>query len=185
MCPPNQQPQEGNWSDKFLGIFESGNFWDVTIRVDNREMRLHSQILMAQSPVFATMFTSQFKERATRTVEIDDVNFETATHFFKFLYTGVSSVSSFSESVELFKMAHKYQVVLLENQMVENIKNQISKDNCLEVFVLATTFNCTALRDAALKIAARTKLCELQQDPSYRELDSDDIRCFLEGMMSE
>eukprot|EP01068_Selenidium_serpulae_P016348 Selendium_serpulae@DN6287_c3_g1_i4.p1 len=70
--------------------------------------------------------------------------------------------------------------------MVENIKSQLSKDNCLDVFMLATTStNCTALRDAALKIAARTKLCELQQDPSYRELDSDDIRCFLEGMMSE
>eukprot|EP01068_Selenidium_serpulae_P001912 Selendium_serpulae@DN2033_c1_g1_i1.p1 len=156
-----------------LTMFESGgDFSDVVVRVGNREMHLHSQILMGRSPMFRAMFKSEFKEKINRVVEIDDFGFDTATHFFKFLYACVLSVLSFSECVELFKMAHKYQVTSLETRMKERIIKQLSKDNWLEVLKLATDFSCKALREAALRIPARgLSLVDLQQDPRFMELD--------------
>eukprot|EP01068_Selenidium_serpulae_P017123 Selendium_serpulae@DN6351_c0_g3_i1.p1 len=180
MC---QQLQDGNLSADFLEIFHSGRFSDVDVRLGNREMHLHSLILMTRSPVFATMFTGQFKERANRTVEIDDVNFETAIHFFKFLYSGVSSVSSFSECVELFKVANKYAVTCLENKMKDQIIEHLSQDNCLEALLFVTDFNCEALRDAALNIASRH--VTLTEDPRFVELNKDTMRCLLEVPSAE
>eukprot|EP01068_Selenidium_serpulae_P014902 Selendium_serpulae@DN6157_c7_g1_i4.p1 len=78
-------------------------------------------------------------------------------------------------------MANKYLVKSLENTIVEQIKKQLSEANCLEVFLWATASNCTALREAALTIAAHMKLCDLQQDPRYSELDREDMKSLNEA----
>eukprot|EP01068_Selenidium_serpulae_P017962 Selendium_serpulae@DN6423_c3_g2_i1.p1 len=176
MCP---QLQDGNLSADFLDIFLSGRFSDVVIRLGHREMHLHSLVLMTRSPVFATIF----KEHANCDVEIDDVNFETATHFFKFLYSGVTTISTFSECVELFKVAKKYGVTCLEKRMKDQIIEYLSTDNCLEALLLANDYNSGAIRDAALNIASGH--VTVTDDPRFMELDKDTMRCLFEVASAE
>eukprot|EP01068_Selenidium_serpulae_P001911 Selendium_serpulae@DN2033_c0_g1_i1.p1 len=111
------------------------------------------------------MFTSQFKEDVDRVVEIDDFSFDTATHFFKFLYACVLEELSFSECVELFKMANMYQVTSLESRTKERMIKLLSKDNLHEALDLATDFDFFELRAAASKLSARL----LEQDAKRAE----------------
>eukprot|EP01068_Selenidium_serpulae_P017949 Selendium_serpulae@DN6423_c1_g1_i2.p1 len=187
MDASNLSAQYKELSRHFLTMFENGAaFSDVVVRVGKREMHLHSQILVARCSVFSTMFTSGFKETINRIVEIDDFGFDTATHFFKFLYTCAISVLSSSECLELFKMANKYQVTSLESRMKEVIVEQLSTDNWLEVLKVATDVDCQELRDAAMRIPARgLSLVHLQQDPRFMELDGDAMRCLLAATITE
>eukprot|EP01068_Selenidium_serpulae_P004721 Selendium_serpulae@DN3719_c0_g1_i1.p1 len=175
MSPPDQLTRDDNWS-----VSDSGTVSDVVVRVKDNEMRLHSHILAAGSPVLKTLFETKINKQATREVNIEDCNFETATHLFKFLYTGACSAFLFPECVEVLKVANKYQVELLEKQMATKIERQVTKANCLEVLMLGTAFDCAALREASLKIASRVKLAELKAIPQYKALDRDATRSLYE-----
>eukprot|EP01068_Selenidium_serpulae_P004722 Selendium_serpulae@DN3719_c0_g1_i2.p1 len=179
MSPPDQLTRDDNWS-----VSDSGTVSDVVVRVKDNEMRLHSHILAAGSPVLKTLFETKINKQATREVNIEDCNFETATHLFKFLYTGACSAFLFPECVEVLKVANKYQVELLEKQMATKIERQVTKANCLEVLMLGSALKCAALREASLEIASHVTLAELKAIPQYKALDRDAIKSLYEAVMT-
>eukprot|EP01068_Selenidium_serpulae_P001014 Selendium_serpulae@DN11789_c0_g1_i1.p1 len=185
MCPSDRQADIQKFLKGLLKMFKSGICADVVVRLGNREMRLHSPLLVAQSPAFEVMFSDRFIESTNRNMTIEDFDFQTAEHFFKFFYTGGTSVTLFSECAELLKMANKYQVTVLEDIVRERIIGQLSTENCLHVLMLGTTLNYTALRDAALKVAASMKLLDIKQDQRYGQLDKADLTFLLEAVATE
>jgi len=99
---------------------------DVTSRMTDVEIivgldepisfQAHRFILSARSPVFKTMLNNAFEEARTGTVRIIDVDPDTFYHFFKFLYTGLLTISDDQHLKEnLFALADKYDVVTLMN----------------------------------------------------------------------
>eukprot|EP01068_Selenidium_serpulae_P010608 Selendium_serpulae@DN5500_c1_g1_i1.p1 len=181
------QIQDGNLSADFLEILNTGRFSDVVVKLDNRQMHLHSLILMTRSRFFALMFSSQFEESiigedAKRTVELEDISYETATQFFNFLYTGVSSAASIDECLELLEVANRYQVGPLYNKMAAQIESQLSSGNCLDVLDLATKVRNDALRDAALKTATQTEVADLEAQPIFYQLNGDAMKLLTDAM---
>jgi len=75
----------------FSKILEEDKFSDVLLKVTlGREttFRCHKAILAARSPVFDAMFSGDFIENTTNTVEIKDIHANTMKHFLDFLYAG-------------------------------------------------------------------------------------------------
>ena len=83
---------------------------DVELLVDNSSFYAHRALLSARSPVFAAMFRSDMEESRTGRVFISDVDPETFTHFFRFLYEGEMKSWDRAMKRKLFALADRYEV---------------------------------------------------------------------------
>jgi len=128
----------------------------VVFVVDDKEFHLHKTILAARSPVFATLFQSDFVEVRQNKVVLKDENIS-AEHFEQFLafiYSG--KVPTLGENaLELFYMADKvsewkplrkylilfvfikYQIELLKSICEKDLGNNLTVESVIDVLLLA------------------------------------------------
>ncbi|KAI8689635.1 BTB domain-containing protein [Fusarium sp. Ph1] len=72
-------------------LLHSEKFSDMTIRCGGREFKAHRAIICTQSSFFDRALSSNFKEAASRVVELPDDDPDVLERFLEFLYTGAYS----------------------------------------------------------------------------------------------
>ncbi|KAI8723182.1 BTB domain-containing protein [Fusarium sp. LHS14.1] len=72
-------------------LLHSEKFSDMTIRCGGREFKAHRAIVCTQSTFFDRALSSNFKEAASRVVELPDDDPDVLERFLEFLYTGAYS----------------------------------------------------------------------------------------------
>ncbi|EEU40679.1 uncharacterized protein NECHADRAFT_33838 [Fusarium vanettenii 77-13-4] len=72
-------------------LLRSEKFSDMTIRCGGREFKAHRAIVCTQSTFFDRALSSNFKEAASRVVELPDDDPDVLERFLEFLYTGAYS----------------------------------------------------------------------------------------------
>eukprot|EP01068_Selenidium_serpulae_P018793 Selendium_serpulae@DN6488_c0_g1_i10.p1 len=143
---PPRDPLEG-LAEQLGDLFESSELSDMVLRVEGRDLRVHSAILAAHSPVFRTMFQSGFAEKTTRVVEMKDTDFDTAQRFCRFLYTGSLDKldeASTDEVLSLLKLAKIYDVVVLQDNLVDPLIEKLSSADARRRFVKSGTLHSSA-----------------------------------------
>ncbi|KAH9363617.1 hypothetical protein HPB48_004138 [Haemaphysalis longicornis] len=63
-------------SEDYNRLFESEQFGDVVFKLDDFELRAHKAILVARSPVFASMFEHEMVESIQSQVDVTDIDHE-------------------------------------------------------------------------------------------------------------
>ena len=99
---------------------------DVSLTVDEREIRAHRIVLAACSPYFEAMFLVEFSY--TSRINITQTN----------VYS-------------LFEAAELLQFPGVRNACFRFFKNQMNKSNCIRTWLFAESHNCTELINASLK----------------------------------
>jgi len=159
MSSPNTSAVEPKitWSQKFTDfglILESGE-----------EIKCHKFVLAQNSEVFEAMLTSDMKESKTSQAKVDQFSKETVISFLEYLYTGTvldaiaktmalirNSLNAnkymykrpFDEeklTLELLSMAHMYRVKDLEMDCAQHLKETISDDNVMYIWMEAEKCN--------------------------------------------
>lgn len=110
---------------------------DVIIKVKGQEFLAHRTILTARSPVFASTFKNDMKEKATGMVEIEDCDPSSFSDFLCFLYCGNVENISTENVFNLFTAADKYDVQDLRSQCVEFMKKNLTVDTFCYTVTLA------------------------------------------------
>ncbi|KAJ4327196.1 Kelch-like protein 10 [Fusarium piperis] len=72
-------------------LLQSEKFSDMTIRCGGRDFKAHRAVVCTQSSFFDRALSSNFKEAASRVVELPDDDPEVLERFLEFLYTGTYS----------------------------------------------------------------------------------------------
>jgi len=153
MSSPNTSAVEPKitWSQKFTDfglILESGE-----------EIKCHKFVLAQNSEVFEAMLTSDMKESKTSQAKVSQFSKETVISFLEYLYTETvtdaktvalirNSLNAnkyiykrpFDEeklNLELLSMAHMYQVKDLEMDCAQHLKETISDDNVMDIWMEA------------------------------------------------
>ena len=139
------------WSQKLTDfglILESGE-----------EIKCHKFVLAQNSEVFEAMLTSDMKESKTSQAKVSQFSKETVISFLEYLYTETvtdaktvalirNSLNAkkyiykrpFDEeklTLELLSMAHMYQVKDLEMDCAQHLKETISDDNVMDIWMEA------------------------------------------------
>ncbi|KAH7970457.1 hypothetical protein HPB49_007474 [Dermacentor silvarum] len=154
-------------------LLESSTFGDVEIRVGQRKLRAHGDLLGRLSPVFAAMLTGGTTEAVNRVVVIEDLSYEAVRQLLEFLYAGTLSGIS-QGAVDLYVAADKYGVASVKAACARQLSNALAPDNAVRVFELAVRHSDKELcRDAARFIDAH--LPEVQASDAWEALLRDDL----------
>lgn len=108
---------QGMQSD-FRNMFLQSEFGDVSIFVANKTLRVHKDILIMRCPVFAAMFSQEWREKTTQTVTINGFDYKTILAMIEFIYYGgadddANHNEEEADPAELLKAAHMYQLNVL------------------------------------------------------------------------
>lgn len=135
-----------NLKDIFLG--EQGS--DAILKVENLDFKVHKTILIARSPVFASMFKDDTKENITGTVEITDCTAAAFEAFLLYLYTASTDTMSQDNVFDLYYAADKYQVNDLKIECIEYMANNLSAENFCAVITFSLKHNESELQEIAI-----------------------------------
>ena len=110
---------------------------DIVIKAQGQEFPAHKTILAARSPVLASTFRNDMREKATGVLDIVDCDPSSLSDFLCFLYCGDTEVISSENVFSLYAAADKYDVQDLREQCVKIMKQNLSVDTFGDIITLA------------------------------------------------
>lgn len=149
----------------FKELFLKKEDCDVIIKVKGQEFPAHRAILRARSPVFASTYRYDTKEKETGIIDIEDCEPFSFSDFLCFLYCGDMDIVSVENVFSLFTAADKYDVEDLRAKCVAFMKENLSVETFCDTITLALQHSETELvtlatnffNKHALKIAKTIK----------------------------
>ena len=124
-------------SENLKQVFLDGLMSDAVLKVENREFNVHKVILVARSPVFASMFTHDLAEKNTNIVDIPDCAAESFEIFLHYLYSGNVETLSASNVYDVYYAADKYRVDDLKKMCVKFMTKNISVETFSDIIALS------------------------------------------------
>lgn len=118
-------------------LFRQKEDCDVIIKVKGVEFPAHRIILKARSPVLASTFRTDMKEKATGVVDVEDCDPSTFSDFLSFLYCGELDSLSEDNVFSLFTTADKYDIADLRTVCLKYMKENLSVDTFCDTITLA------------------------------------------------
>ena len=119
---------------------ESADLTLVLVCSDGGEVKVHRSILSARSPTFYAMMESDMKEKRSGRIELKDFEKNIVESMVQFIYTAKID-EKFEDFVDLMKIGHKYMIKSLVEECSKKIARGISKENVLELGVMADTYS--------------------------------------------
>lgn len=116
-----------------------------------QEFPAHRAILRARSPVFASTFRHDTKEKITGVVDIEDCESSAFSDFLCFLYWGDSDIISIENVYSLFTLGDKYDVLDLREKCVEFMEENLSAETFCDTITVALLHSETELITLATK----------------------------------
>ncbi|KAL5289404.1 SPOPL.2 family protein [Megaselia abdita] len=132
-------------SNDFSNLFESKQYTDTTLVVDDGEFNVHRGILAARSPVFSAMFERTMKEGLSGTAVIEDIDKEVLNELLYFIYTGkVKNLKEYGPG--LLVASDKYNIPMLKEICEEFLANNLTLEMACECLILADIHSCETLK---------------------------------------
>ncbi|CAL8085337.1 unnamed protein product [Orchesella dallaii] len=169
-------------------IFQNSIHSDVSIVAANRTIiPSHKCFLATHSSVLKAMLENNFQESKSNEIIMDDVSEEGVKALLEYIYTWeiTEAVRSSKVAVELFQVAHKYDIKQLEEKLARMILQRGNKwfqvDATIDLFRFARKIEANSgdLKDKAVQ-ALRTKREELMKSNGFKKLFTDDWETSME-----
>ncbi|XP_035210637.1 speckle-type POZ protein B-like [Stegodyphus dumicola] len=122
----------------FKSLYKSGMLSDISIIVGDKTFPEHKCVLCARSSVFARMLQTGMIESERNSVEISDVDPQIMDEFLLFMYTGNMEKSLDETAEELYAVADKYDVPVLQKKCSSFLKSNLSVGNVCRIVQLAS-----------------------------------------------
>ena len=118
-----------------LFLSDSG---DIVVKCENKQIKVHSFLISARSPVFARMFQTGMKEQQDRVVELKDDTYDDIRRLLFYMYTGlfedildVLTLDHYVKIKRLLIVADKYEVLKLAFYIGSEIA--LNEENAVEL----------------------------------------------------
>uniref|UniRef100_A0A914R3G9 BTB domain-containing protein n=1 Tax=Panagrolaimus davidi TaxID=227884 RepID=A0A914R3G9_9BILA len=118
------------WMKNLCNIWNIGFEDFAIVTSDGKELKVHKNVLAAQSPVFAAMLKPHTKESMEGKVVIPDFSSEIVEKSIKLCYNhDFDPDTSIDEAFILFKFAEKYDMELLKDDLQDYVADKINVSN--------------------------------------------------------
>ncbi|XP_074099182.1 speckle-type POZ protein-like [Cotesia typhae] len=122
-------------ADDFQQLLESKIGSDVLLNVGDQKIYAHKSILIARSPVFASILINGIDDKKNE-LTISDFSPEIIEKMLQFIYTD-QIIDLDSDAKDLLQIADKYQLQALKELCEESLCKSITIDNAVDIMVLA------------------------------------------------
>lgn len=141
---PRDDDNESETSDNdydVSALYADDDFKDFTFYVDDKKFKVHKCVFACASPVFKTMFTCGLDETKLNSARVDDCDPDIFERLIKFVYTGKPPEDLRSISMELYELAHRYDIPNLLKICLQDIKMiQIDDGNAFGIYAFSIKF---------------------------------------------
>lgn len=145
----HQQEHHQQLTAKLSGFKDRGEFNDLTIKVGEKEFKVHKAILAALSSVFRQNFLNGDEITEKPFTKVKKLNEESFGSFLDFFYTG--KVDDNVNALEVFELAIVFEVSILKEICFEKILTILSEANALDAFNIGSVYGFNQLKLAAFK----------------------------------
>lgn len=108
---------------------------DVEIKTTTGTIPCNSFLLSSRSYVFTAMFASGMKEAVSKTVTIDDFNYDTIRNMIHYLHGQDLAKNDYDN--ELLKIADKYNIQRLKLECELRFTEELDLDNVVKIWILS------------------------------------------------
>lgn len=117
---------------------------DLVLSVKDRKFHVHRTLLTVASQVFERMFTSDFKEKSAREIELPEKKAGDIEQLLNFIYPDKDFILSKENCFSLFKLANEYQIERLMEECQKFLSDWsdrgMGEDEAMEATVLSQMF---------------------------------------------
>ncbi|KAL3998449.1 Protein maternal effect lethal 26 [Acanthocheilonema viteae] len=145
---------EQQLTEDYLKMLKDNVLTDFTIKVSEREIRVHRAILAARSPVFAAMLRHEdTNEAKTGVMVIEDLEYDTVTEMLNFIYCGrcLRDVNEFAFASDLLIAADKYRLEELKSHCEKALIQALTFENVCELLIISDIYSAPRLRHRAVE----------------------------------
>ena len=168
---------------------------DVVLVVEGEKLHVHRAVLVLCSPVFETMFTSDFQEKEKKEIPLHGKKANEVKELLQVIYPTVERKPPDEIKEEncryLLSLAHEYQMAAItqrcEDFIVKIMKESFSakKDpDIIAELVFAQKYNLKKLKHASIELAQSVTLPELKKQKGYNDIDPKSLQEIMEGMIT-
>ncbi|GBN70328.1 TD and POZ domain-containing protein 3 [Araneus ventricosus] len=141
--------------DDWISLFNEGIACDTELKTTTETFRVHKAVLIARSPVFKSMFTTDMAEKASNCVEIDDLDDDTVRRMLKFMYSDTLDNLGYESAKNLYFSSDKYDIVSLRYRCSNFLKQNFLQSKCCEILLLADKHEDTDLKNVVKDYIAK------------------------------
>ncbi|XP_059486767.1 kelch-like protein 40b [Neocloeon triangulifer] len=174
--------RSGDRDTDFLCLFETGSFYDCSIKVEKRRFRCHKIILIMSSPVFERMLCGDFAEStkgADDEIAIDSISADAFDKAMRFLYGNkIYFENSINLTIEIFRFAHKWQISKLFRVASDILQKKLDATNVLQILKMHHSLGVTAGLDKCWKII-QEQTVEVLSSAGWLECSSETVKTIL------
>lgn len=131
-------------------MLEDGIHADLTINTSDGSLMAHKAILSASSPVFASMFVHNLKEKESSTIDIEDMSLESCLALLSYIYGNIKQGEFWKHRLSLLGAANKYDISDLKECCEESLLEDINSSNVLERLQEAWLYQLDKLKKGCL-----------------------------------
>ncbi len=143
-------------------------FTDLVLKVEGKDFYCHRAILIAISPYFRAMLTSDMKESIEEEVTLHDLNAENFKRLLDFVYTCRLYLND-ENAQEIMELACFLQLLPAISACGLYLKDQLATSNCLGILNFAYMYSCSELYDDATNFALE-HFSEVITSDEYQDL---------------
>ena len=127
----------------------NGENHDLILKVGDKELKAHKDVLRTRSQVFKSMLSHDMKEKNSGIIDIPDCDAEAMEQFLCYIYTGKVDLLNQNNMLKLYYIADKYDMKGLKGKCCAFIKKSLSDANVCEVIELALNHSDSGLLEHA------------------------------------
>lgn len=133
---------------------------DVTLVVEGQKIHVNKSVLSEHSPVFDTMFKSQFKESTAKEIPLEDKKADDVVEFLTCFYPKMKHPVTAENVLQVLPIAHEYQSPLVtdcEDLMIAMCKpdKRLTVNTLLDYILVGEKYGLTRFLEAVVEFCAR------------------------------
>lgn len=126
-------------------VLLEGQNHDLILKVGDKELRAHQDVLKARSQIFDSMLSHDMIEKNSGVINIPDCDPQAMELFLSYIYCGKVEMLNESNMFGLYYIADKYDKEDLKEECCEFIKKSLSPTNTCKTILLALNHSDTNL----------------------------------------
>ncbi|KAK0071888.1 hypothetical protein PV326_000700, partial [Microctonus aethiopoides] len=148
-----------NLCDRFKNFLTTSDLSDMTIVIDEKEIKVHKIILAAYSPIFLALFKADMStESVNEKIIVTDIESDIMEKVIEFMYTGViDPVLDFNVLLSILEVANKYEIIVLKELCEKKLSENMTINNVLKILERASLYGVPQLIETLISFMVERK----------------------------
>lgn len=158
---------------------------DVVLVVEEQRFHVHRSMLAMWSPVFSTMFSSQFKEQTADEIPLPEKKAAEIKEMLQVIYPTSEKQVDRENYLFLLKLAKEYMMTRLTNKCEDFLVAKEERFNCLQLLDVAQVYELKKLEKACVEKASSLNFSDLKRNSMFPKINYSNYRAIVDNKIKK